>query len=38
MKKHGPLPGNQPNPYFLKQVAKRRRRNKIAKQSRRENR
>lgn len=34
MKKHGPLPGNLPNPYFVGQVQTRRRREKIAKKSR----
>lgn len=38
MRKHGPLPGNRPNPWFSKSVKKRRTKNKAAKKSRKENR
>lgn len=38
MKKHGPLEGNRPNPWYTHQVKKRRKKNKVAKKSRKENR
>lgn len=38
MKKHGPMPGNKPNPWFSGQVKKRRKKTKQEKKSRRENR
>lgn len=34
MRKHGPLPGNQANPWFIRQVQRRRRREKAAKKAR----